>query len=597
MKFPSFSLFFFSFFSALFFVAPLSAQQEERQPEMSSGYAVKKAPAFKKYAIVTANPYASQVGQHILAQGGSALDAAIAVQMVLGLVEPQSSGIGGGAFLLYWDGKKVEAYDGREMAPAHSNETLFLQPDQKKPLDFDTAIVGGRAVGVPSVVAMLEMAHREQGQLPWAQLFQPAIALAENGFAISPRLYSLLKADPHLKKDPVASAYFYQSNGEPWPIGTLLKNKPYATILRQIAKKGARALTEGPIADAIIQKVHDQAGLLTHYDLTAYQAKKRKPLCLDYTVRKNIYQICGMPPPSSGLLATGQILGLLSHTPAAALPLEQNRPSATWLHFYVEAARLAFADRAQYVGDPDFVLAPARHWEALLDPTYLAHRAQRITTKRMSTAPAGIFLPHYYGKTEEQPEYGTSHISIIDQAGHALSMTASIEAQFGSRQMVNPDYPTQPGGFLLNNQLSDFNFKPYDATGKPTANRVEPHKRPRSTMNPLLVFDKKTHQLFLITGSAGGSTIIHHSVKTLYGLLHWDLNAQQAANLPNFGLTSTGSQLETKRFSNTFRQQFQQFGHTIQEQDITSGVQTLVKTPAGIIGGTDPRREGVALGE
>ncbi|WP_174874630.1 gamma-glutamyltransferase family protein [Vogesella oryzae] len=575
------------------------------QPEVASGYQDKPGWATRHYAVAAANPLATDAGRQVLAAGGSALDAAIAVQMVLGLVEPQSSGIGGGAFLLYWDGKAVSAYDGRETAPAAADERLFLTAEGK-PMGFDAAVVGGRSVGVPGAVAMLEMAHREQGRLPWALLFQPAIRLAEQGFAISPRLFTLLQSDRYLRQDPVAAAYFYQPDGQPWPVGHVLQNQPYAEVLRAIAAQGSKALLQGPVAAAIVTKVRGHAanpGLLTLADLAAYRPKKREALCSDYRAREHDYRLCGFPPPSSGMLAIGQILGILNNTAAASHPPQQAAdgkllPSPQWLHLYTEASRLAFADRAKYVGDPDFVSPPGGSWHSMLAPAYLAARAGLIGETSMKTAQPGQpgVLQAALGLAAAQPEYGTSHISIIDAAGHALSMTTTVEAQFGARQMVNPSGKGS-GGFLLNNQLTDFNFAPNDTRGLPTANRVQPGKRPRSSMSPTLVFDKASGQVLISAGSPGGALIIHYTAKTLYAMLNWGMDAQQAISLPNFGATGAPTLLEQQRFPADTISWLQAHGHEVRESEMTSGLQAIGRRDGGFFGGADPRREGVVMGE
>jgi gamma-glutamyltranspeptidase/glutathione hydrolase len=487
---------------------------------------------------------------------------------------------------------------------------------------FTEAQVGGRSVGVPGTVKMLEMAHKQHGKLPWAMLFQPAIALAESGFKVSPRLNTLLAAEKNLKNDPVAAAYFYDAAGAAWPVGHVLKNPAYAAVLRSIAKDGAKALHEGAVAQSIVTKVRNHptnAGQLSLQDLANYKVKKRDPLCFDYKVDPEIYQICGMPPPSSGAIAIGQILGILNNTPAPHLPLDSATvPTAAeflspdWLHLYLEASRLAFADRAQYVADPDFVSPPAGSWQEMLNPVYLTQRAKLIGEKSMKTASAGIPLPYAAIKTSanlkyapmpEQIEYGTSHISIIDAAGNALAMTTTIEGAFGSMQMVNPD-PKLSGGFLLNNELTDFSFAPADATGKPIANRVEAGKRPRSSMSPTLVIDKTTDQVILSAGSPGGALIIHFTAKTLYGMLNWGMNAQEAINLPNFGSLNGPSILEAKRFPPTVVEALKAKGHEIREIEMTSGLQAIERTTSpnaatydGFFGGADPRREGVVLGD
>jgi gamma-glutamyltranspeptidase / glutathione hydrolase len=564
-----------------------------KQPEAASGLTAKPGWATTRFAVAAANPLATDAGYQMLKAGGSAVDAAIAVQMVLTLVEPQSSGIGGGTFLLHFNGRTVEAFDGRETAPAAADERLFLGADGK-PLPFYDAVVGGRSVGVPGTVKVLEMAHREYGRLPWAALFQPAIRLAEDGFQVSPRLNTLAKADAHLQKDPTAKAYFFQPDGEPVAVGSTLRNPELSRVLRRIAGEGSRALHEGEIAQAIVDKVRQHPsnpGKLSLADLAAYQPKKREPICHDYRARAKDYRICGFPPPSSGAIAVGQILGILASTNAQTLPLADGMPSADWLHLYTEAARLAFADRGQYLGDPDFVQPPSGGWMSLLDPAYLRARAQLIGPQSMKTAQPGTpgRATSRYAPSPEQLEYGTSHISIVDAYGNAIAMTTTIEDQFGARQMVR--------GFMLNNELTDFSFAPADAQGRPIANRVQPGKRPRSSMAPTLVFDKATGQLVMSGGSPGGALIIHYTAKALYGALNWGLNAQQAIDLPNFGSNNGPTLLEQKRFATPVVQALQARGHEVREQDMTSGLQAIQRTATGWFGGADPRREGVVLGD
>jgi gamma-glutamyltranspeptidase/glutathione hydrolase len=591
--------------------APPFAYSVPAQPEGTSGYTEKPGWANASFAVAAANPLATDAGYQVLKAGGSAIDAAIAVQMVLALVEPQSSGIGGGAFLLHASGSKVEAFDGRETAPAAADEKLFVGADGK-PMAFIDGVVGGRSVGVPGTVRMLEMAHKQHGKLPWAQLFVPAITLAEGGFKVSARLATLLKTEQHLKKDPVAAAYFYQPNGEPLAAGNLLRNQPLADVLKKIAAGGSKALLEGDVAQAIVTKVQGHPtnpGKLSLADLAGYQAKKREPICHDYRAQARDYRICGMPPPSSGAIAVGQILGILNHTPAATLALDTGMggtpgttgaaPSADWLHLYTEASRLAFADRAQYLGDPDFVQAPGGNWMSLLDPAYLAERAKLIATQpggqSMKVAkpgtPGGTRLA--YAPMPEQPEYGTSHISIVDAYGNAIAMTTTIEDAFGARQMVR--------GFLLNNELTDFSFAPTDADGKPVANRVQPGKRPRSSMAPTLVFDKASGQLVMSGGSPGGALIIHYTAKTIYGVLNWGMMPQQAINLPNFGSLNGPTLLEEKRFAPPTVEALKARGHEVREMTMTSGLQAITRGQAHgkplWLAGADPRREGVVMGD
>ena len=578
--------------------APLRYSVPE-QPEAASGVTAKPGWAYGRQAVAAANPLATDAGLQILRAGGSALDAAIAVQMVLGLVEPQSSGIAGGAFLLHFDGQKVTAHDGRETAPATALSDLFLGADGK-PLPFDEAVLSGRSVGVPGALRMLEAAHRQHGQLHWAQLFTPAITLAEAGFKVSPRLHTLLRTDPHLKKDPLAARFFYTAEGQAWPVGHVLRNPEYAHVLRRIANEGSKALHEGPVAQAIVQRVQSppRPGSLSLQDLRDYRPREREALCFDHTAQARALRICGFPPPSSGQIAIGQILGMLSRASAQGPELAGGLPSPDFLHRYTEASRLAFADRAQYVADPDFVSAPAGDWRSLLAPAYLAQRSQLIGAQSMKLAtpgqPSGSATS--WAPMPAQTEYGTSHISVVDAKGRAVAMTTTIEAAFGARRMVTTD-PARPGGFLLNNQLTDFSFAPADAQGRPIANRVEPGKRPRSSMSPTLVFEPATGQLLMSGGSPGGALIIHYTAKLLTGTLHWGLNAQQAVSLPNFGSLNGPTLLESKGFPSSTVDALKARGHDVREMEMTSGLQAIERTPTGWFGGADPRREGVVLGD
>jgi gamma-glutamyltranspeptidase / glutathione hydrolase len=574
-------------------------------PEAASGITAKPGWTFQRQAVAAANPLATEAGVQILRAGGSAVDAAVAVQMVLTLVEPQSSGIGGGAFLLHHNGQRVQAFDGRETAPMAVNEQLFLGAGGK-PMSFMQAVVGGRSVGVPGTVAMLALAHLQHGKLPWARLFEPAIQLAEQGFPVSPRLHTLLAAETALKADPVAAAYFYQADGQPHRVGYRLKNPELAAVLRAIAANGPAALSQGPVAQAIVNKVRQHPGnpgVMALDDLARYQPREREALCHEHKAASRSLRICGFPPPSSGAIAVGQILGLLSRAPAGSEPLgADGLPGPAFLHAYTEAARLTFADRAQYLADPDFVKPPAGRWTSLLDANYLDDRARLITPARMPQAPAGV--PHgavvAWAPMPEQPEYGTSHISIVDALGNALAMTTTIESGFGARLMVTTD-PSRPGGFLLNNELTDFSFAPNDAQGKPIANRVEPGKRPRSSMSPTLVFDDASGELLMSAGSPGGAFIIHFTAKTLLGTLQWGLSPQSAIDLPNFGSTGGALMLEDKRFPTATVEALRAKGHTVNEAALTSGLQALQRgTAAGRkvwLGGADPRREGVVLGD
>ena len=571
------------------------------QPNDQVSHQAKPGWATQGFSVAAANPLATDAGYQVLKAGGSAVDAAIAVQMLLTLVEPQSSGIGGGAFLLHHDGQKVEAYDGREVAPLAATDKLFLDA-QGKPLPFMEGVLSGLSVGVPGTLSLLETAHKEHGKLPWATLMQPAIQLADQGFKISPRLHQALLAENDLINDTVAASYFYDAQRKPHPVGYVLKNPELAAVLRTIAAQGSQALKQGAVAQALVQKVRQhptRPGSMTLQDLAQYKVKKREPLCFDHLVQTTgkTFQICGFPPPSSGALAIGQILGILNNTPAGNMPLQQGLPGSEWLHFYTEAARLAFADRAQFVGDPDFVKAPGGNWKTMLHPTYLQQRSRLIGEQSMKMAQAGnpAEFQSAYAPMPHQEEYGTSHISVIDRYGNAVAMTTTIEAVFGSRLMVNTGQGRQ-GGFLLNNELTDFSFAPTDAKGVPIANRVEGGKRPRSSMSPTLVFEKDSGQLKMTGGSPGGAVIIHYTGKLLIGTLQWGLNTQQAINLPNFGSLNGPTVLEEKRFPENTLKALQARGHEVREMPLPSGLQAIEVTPKGFFGGADPRREGVVMG-
>lgn len=569
-------------------------------PEAASGLSTKPGWSFERQAVAAAHPLAAEAGAQILRAGGSAVDAAIAVQMVLTLVEPQSSGIGGGAFLLHWDGRRVQAFDGRETAPAAVDERLFLDA-QGQPLPFERAVAGGLSVGTPGVVPMLALAHRQHGRLPWARLFEPAIALAERGFALGPRLHTLLTTEKALPADPVARAYFYRPDGKPHPVGHWLRNPELAAVLREIAALGPIAMVEGPIARAMVDKVRQhptRPGALAQDDLRQYQPREREALCQPLRAGGRWVRLCGFPPPGSGGIAVAQILGLLSRTPQALAALRDGRPGADWLHAYTEASRLAFADRAQYLADPDFVPAPGGDWRSLLEPDYLNARAALIGPQRQPQVspgrPAGATLA--FAPMPAQAEAGTSQVSIVDGHGNALAMTTTIESGFGARLMVSTD-ASRPGGFLLNNQLTDFSFAPGDAQGRPVANRVQPGKRPRSSMAPTLVFDARTGELLMATGSPGGALIIHYTAKSLWGTLHWGLHPQAALDLPNFGTLGGPLLLEKDRYPEATVRALQDLGHTVQQPDMTSGAQALVRRNGRWLGGADPRREGIVTGD
>ncbi len=579
---------------ALLGSVPAWAQDASQQqaPEIATGYADKAGWTAKKYMVAAANPLATDAGYQMLKQGGAAIDAAIATQLVLTLVESQSSGIGGGAFLMYFDGQKVQSYDGRETAPAAADEHLFQDKDGK-PVSREIGVIGGRSVGAPGVLRMLELAHKEHGKLPWKTLFGPAIKLAENGFAISPRLYSLLNWDKYLARDPVAAAYFFDQDKKPWPVGHVLKNPQLARTLHEIADGGADAFYQGRIARDIAAKVAahpTNPGKLSAADIAGYHAKERAPVCSDYKA----WTVCGMPPPSSGGIAIAQMLGILEVKDIKPYAPQHGVLGADAIHLFSEAGRLAYADRNRYVADTDFVPLPGQGIASLLDKTYLAQRAALIGERSLGRAnygtPPGMQVAWGADTAIDKPS--TSHLVAVDQYGGGLSMTTSVEDAFGSRQMVD--------GFMLNNQLTDFSFDSVDENG-PIANRVQAGKRPRSAMSPTLVFDKQSKKLVLATGSPGGSTIINYVAKVLVGTLDWGLNVQQSISLPNFGSRNGPTELETGRVAPAVIEQLKARGHVVREFEMNSGLQGIMRLQQNgeevWFGGADPRREGIVKGD
>ncbi|MFN6998460.1 MAG: gamma-glutamyltransferase [Elioraea tepidiphila] len=545
--------------------------------------AAREAATATRHMVAAAHPLAAEAGREVLRLGGSAIDAAVAVQAVLGLVEPQSSGIGGGALILHWDAtaRSLVTWDGRETAPAAVTPGLFLRPDGT-PMGFHEAAVGGRAVGVPGAVAALEAAHRAHGRLPWDTLFAPAIAFAEQGFTVSPRLAAAIAADrARLARDPAARAYFLPG-GAPVQAGHVLRNPLYAETLRAIAARGAAALREGPIAEAIVAAVRGadwNPGTMTLVDLAAYRPVQRDPVCVLYRA----WRVCGMGPPSSGGIAVGQILGLVSHTDMVSLD-PRGADAAHWL---AEAGRLAFADRNLYVADSDRVRVPVR---GLLDPAYLTSRAQLIDRDRANPSPKPGNPPWRdaaLAPDETVREHGTSHVSIRDAAGNAVSMTTTIEDAFGARVMA--------AGFLLNNQLTDFSFRP-EIDGRPVANRVEPGKRPRSSMAPTMVFDPQG-ELRVILGSPGGARIIGYVAQTLIAILDWAMDPQAAIALPRVVTVGTEIELEADTDAAALKEALEARGHRVAVRALPSGLHAIVVTARGVMGGADPRREGVALGD
>ena len=573
---------FLSLSSTLLAAQVAIAQPQAPAPEAATGRAVKTLGTAQRFMAAAANPLAATAGRDILRAGGSAADAAIAIQLVLNLVEPQSSGIGGGAFFVHWDeaGRKVTTLDGRETAPAAARPDRFMKDG--KPMPFKEAVVGGRSVGVPGTLKLLEEAHRRWGKLPWADVVAPALKLAEEGFTISPRLNGLLAGEKDLPKNALAAAYFYEPDGKPKAVGTVLKNPAFAATLRVVAAQGSEAFYKGAIAEDIVATVTGHPtnpGDITLADLAAYKVEEREAVCGAY----RIWRLCGMGPPSSGAVALQQMLGALE-----GRDLRRMGPGAEAAHWFSEAGRLAFADRALYLADPAFISVPVR---GLIDRDYIRSRAGLISPERsMGRAKPGdppnkraqLLAP------SEGIENGTSHISVVDAEGDAVAMTTTIEDGFGSRLMTK-------GGFLLNNELTDFNFAP-EEDGKPVANRVEPGKRPRSSMAPTLVFDA-FGRLYAVVGSPGGSQIIGYVGKTLVALLDWKMDPQQAVDFGNFGSRNGPTELEKGTEAEAWKAALEAKGHEVRLLEMTSGTQAIVKTPEGFLGGADGRREGVAIGD
>lgn len=568
------------------FVAAISlgatAQLRPSQPEPPSGWTKKQLVTAKRHVVVAAHPLAAEAGRRMLDKGGAAVDAAIATQLVLGLVEPHASGLGGGAFLLVHDakGKRTLAYDGRETAPSGAQPQLFVGADGKS-MPFQAAVVGGRSVGVPGTLRLLEVAHARHGRLDWAALFQPAIEIAEKGFAMSPRLFELVGKDKSLADQSATRAYFFGADGKPLPVGTLVKNPEYAKTLRAIAGKGSDAFYTGEIAADIVAAVrgHKNPGSMTLEDLAGYRVRDVEPLCGRY----RDWNLCGMPPSSSGGIAVLQMLGMLEGRDMAKV-----RPgSAEAVHLLSEAGRLAFADRNRYVGDDRFVDVPVA---GLVDRGYLAERAKLIAAeKSMGRAqpgtPPGLKVAMADDPVDEVA--GTSHIAIVDGQGNAVSMTSTIEGFFGSKQMVR--------GFLLNNELTDFNFQPLEG-GRVVANSVAPGKRPRSSMGPFVVYDAKSGRLEQVVGSPGGSLIINYVAKALVATLDWKMDMQSAIDLPNFGSRGGPTEIEKGTELEAVSAALKAMGHEVRAIDMTSGLAGIRRTAKGWEAGVDPRREGVARG-
>ena len=532
--------------------------------------------------VAAANPLAVDAGLRMLDKGGSAVDAMIATQLVLNLVEPSSSGIGGGAFLLHYDAKSraLRAIDGRETAPAGATPALFVKADGK-PMAFLEARVGGRSVGIPGTPRLLEVAHARHGKLAWKTLFEPAVELAERGFPVSPRFSKLAGDDKGFADEPGPRAYFFDAEGKPKAVGTVVRNPEFAATLRLIAEKGADAFYTGEVARDIVAAVqgHRNPGTLSLEDLAGYRVRDVEPLCGAYRE----WKLCGMPPSSSGGIAVLQILGV-----AARHDMAKVRPgSAEAVHLVSEAGRLAFADRGKYVADDRYVDVPVK---GLVDAGYMASRAQLIRReKSMNKAEAGTppGAKVAFAADPVDEVAGTTQVSIVDGDGNAVSLTTTIESFFGSRVMVR--------GFLLNNELTDFNFLPVE-DGAQVANGVAPGKRPRSSMAPFLVFDARSGALEMTVGSPGGSQIINYVAKALIATLDWKMDMQAAIDLPNFGSRNGPTEIEKGTELENVQAALKAMGHDVRVIDMTSGLQGIRRTASGWEGGADPRREGVARG-
>ena len=530
--------------------------------------------------VAAANPMAVQAGLNVLRRGGSAVDAAVAMQAVLGLVEPQSSGLGGGAFMTYYDGRThaVTAYNGRETAPAGATPDMFLGPDGR-PLPRGTAMLSGRSAGVPGAVAMLYLAHSQHGKLPWKDLFADAERLADHGFPAPHRMADSASSRAPQAAAPDAVAYFTKPDGTKIKAGDIMRNPAYAATLRKLAAEGPKAILEGPIAEQIVAKLHQGPipGSMTLADLKGYRPETGPAVCRPYRA----YMVCAPPAPSGGPSLL-EALGILANTDEPAHPND-----AQGWYLYSQASRLMYADRDRYMGDPDFVQVPT---EGLLDPAYLAERAKLIGPTAgpppQPGQPRGA--PAFTSAKALEPG-GTTDFAIVDAQGDAVSMTTTVESIFGDGRMV--------GGFFLNNQLTDFSFLPKDAQGRPAANAVAPHKRPRSAMAPAIVLDEQGRFVAAL-GSPGGPAIIDYNLKTLVGLLDWKLPIQEAIALPNLIAGGSYYDAEVDKFPPAVVAGLAAKGVKLTQGFAAegSGVQGIEAVPQGLRGGADPRREGIARG-
>ncbi|WP_320201967.1 gamma-glutamyltransferase [Agrobacterium sp. rho-13.3] len=574
--------------SAALVVGSAHAQQasDTTAPERATGTKTASRVEAKDFMVAAANPLAAEAGRKVIAEGGNAVDAVVAVQTVLGLVEPQSSGLGGGSFLVYYDAasNKMTTFDGRETAPMEATPKLFLD-DKGQPLKFMDAVIGGRSVGTPGTVRLLEDVHKKYGKTPWADLLKPAETLATDGFQVSPRLASLIASEgERLKKYDGPRGYFYDASGAALKAGTVLKNPAYAETLKTIATGGADAFYGGPIAEAIVKTVREASGnpgVLSLTDLANYRTKEREPVCAQYRA----LDICGMGPPSSGAVAVGQILGVVENFDIKALGPDNVE---SW-RLIGDAQRLAFADRERYLADPDFMPLPVK---GLLRKDYLATRASLLDgDKALAADVVKAGEPEWdhallfgRGPTLEMPS--TSHFVIVDKQGNVVSMTTTIESGFGSRLMTN--------GFLLNNELTDFSFNTHDGS-LPVANRVEPGKRPRSSMAPTIVM--KDGKPLLAIGSPGGSQIIGYVAQALIAYIDWGMPVEKIVSQPHlinrFGTYDIEAGTDAEKLADPLKA----IGFEVKPGEMNSGLHAIEITGTGLVGSADPRREGVAVGE
>lgn len=572
--------------TAALLVTPVFAVADEAaQPEETHGLVESEGLTGQKMMVAAAHPLATQAGFDVLQAGGSAIDAAVAVQFMLNLVEPQSSGIGGGAFMLYWDAEtqSLTTFDGREKAPLLADESYFLNEDGE-PVGWWDAVIGGRSVGVPGTLKLLETVHDRYGKTEWASLIAPTIQTAEEGFEVSPRMAASIAgaAEKGLDKFEAARTYFFDQAGAPLSEGTLLKNPAFAETLSAIADKGSAAFYEGALAQAIVDAVaatEDNPGIMSLEDLASYEVIEREPVCSWYRLHK----VCGMGPPTSGGLTVAQILGMLE-----IFDLPGMGYTADSAHLFLEAGRLAYADRGLYMADADFVDMPTK---GLIDPYYVGSRAALIREDASMGKASPGEPPHdeamLFSPDTQKERPGTSHFVIVDAAGNAVSMTTTIETGFGSRVMV--------GGFLLNNELTDFSRAP-EKDGIKIANRVEGGKRPRSSMSPTMVL--KGGKPYILTGSPGGSRIINYVAQSLVAMIDWGMSPQEAAAMGHFVNRNGATDLEEGTDAVKLEGPLLELGHEVNIRNLNSGLHIIKIEPDGTLhGGADPRREGIVLAE